>query len=170
MTVTGDIRWVKVHYLDASALVKLVADDDDEKDGRAALREFYNSHGHHYATSYCIAEALSAFKLKWLRKKITLGEYIKDVREFFRLVLSHLTVDEVPLSVEILDEADRLMKAHKIDFIDSIQLVTVLRGRFAHFAGESQSLFITADRKLAKAARKERVRVCDCTKEAPAPC
>ncbi len=157
---------VKNHYLDASALVKLVAEDADEEPGRAVLRQYYRSHALYYATSYCLAEALSAFKVKWLRGRITQDEYVKDVHEFFRVVVSGLTVDEVPLSLQVHDEAERLMKTHSIDFIDSIQVVTVLRGRFAGLVGGSQSLFITADRALAAAAREEGARVWECTKEA----
>ena len=142
------------------------ADDADEKRGRAALRQYYFGHSHHYATSYCIAEALSAFKVKWLRGRITQDEYVKDVREFSRLVVSSLTVDEVPLSLQVQDEAERLMKAHNIDFVDSLQIVTVLRGRFAGLVGGSRSLFITADRALAAAARQEGARVWECTTEA----
>lgn len=146
---------VKYHYLDASALVKLVAEDADEEPGRNELRTYYRDHDLYCTTSYCIAEALSAFKLKWLRKKVTQDEYVRDVREFFRVVVSGLTVDEVPLSLRVLDEAERLMKAHEIDFIDSIQVVTVLHGKLSVLTGDSRSLFITADRKLATAARQE---------------
>ena len=157
---------VKVHYLDASALVKLVADDADEEPGRAVLRQYYFGHAQHYATSYCLAEALSAFKVKWLRKMISQDDYVRDVRDFFRVVVSGLAVDEVPLSVQVQNEAERLMKTYGIDFIDSIQVVTVLRGRFAGLVGGSQSLFITADRTLAAVARQEGTRVWECTTEA----
>jgi predicted nucleic acid-binding protein len=152
-------------YLDASALVKLVADDSDDEPGRAVLRDYYYRNGPYYATSYCLAEALSAFKLKWLRKRISQDEYFKDVRDFFRLVVSGLTVDEVPLSLQVLADAERLMKAHPIDFIDSIQVVTILKGKFSGLGGPSKSLFITADHTLADAARDEGGRVWDCIKE-----
>lgn len=59
------------------------------------------------------------------------------------------------------------MKAHGIDFIDSIQVVTVLHGRFSVFTGDPQSLFITTDKALAKAARQEGARVWECRKEPP---
>lgn len=71
---------VKAHCLDASALVKLVADDADEEPGREVLRTYYRNHSSRYSTSFCVAEALSAFKQKFLRNKITRAEYIKDVR------------------------------------------------------------------------------------------
>jgi hypothetical protein len=56
---TMQVRYsVKAHYLDASALVKLVADDSDEEPGRDVLRKYYHEHSNRYATSYCITEAL----------------------------------------------------------------------------------------------------------------
>lgn len=116
---------VKVHYLDASALVKLVADDPDEEPGRDALRRYYHSHACRYATSYCATEAFSAFKLKFLRKQITEDQYIQSVRDFIQRVIGgNLQIDEVPiLSPVVFTEAERLIKAYKIDFIDCFQLL-----------------------------------------------
>ena len=161
-----DAGAVANYYLDASALVKLVADDVDEGPGRVELRRRFHGEQLSYSTSYCIAEALSAFKVKWLRGRITQSQYHRDVREFFRLVVSGLTVDEVPLSAQVLNEAERLMAAHSIDFVDAIQVVTVVRGRFAGLVGGSQTVLITADRELARAARAEGCRVWECTTEA----
>jgi rRNA-processing protein FCF1 len=41
-----------------------------------------------------------------------------------------------------------------------------MQGQFKVLVGESQSILITADRELAKAARAEGVRVWECTSEA----
>ena len=92
---------------------------------------------------------------------------MRTVREFFRLVWSACEVEDVPLSVDVQREAERLMRTHRLDFIDSIQLVTVLHGRFAGLVRGSKSVFITADRALAVAGRSEGVRVWECTTE---PC
>jgi predicted nucleic acid-binding protein len=161
---------VKAHYLDASALVKLVADDADEEPGREVLRAYYRSHSSRYSTSFCVAEALSAFKQKFLRNKITRAEYIKDVRNFIRTVIGgNLQIDEVNLLKPIVvTEAERLITKYDIDFIDCFQIVTVLHGQFRVFCDESKSILITADRELAKVARAEGARVWECTSE-PAP-
>jgi hypothetical protein len=71
----------------------------------------------------------------------------------------------VPVSLQLLDEAERFMRAYAIDFIDAIQVVTVLHGRFAALVEGSRSLFITADRDLARAARDLGGRVWECTTE-----
>jgi hypothetical protein len=58
--------WCKAHYLDASALVKLVDDSAGESEGRDALRKYCNDHASMYSTSYCLAEAFGVFKRKFL--------------------------------------------------------------------------------------------------------
>jgi len=104
-------HWGKAHYLDASALVKLVADDPDEEPGRDVLRKYYWQHtASVYATSYCITETFSAFKRKLLRRRITEDQYIKYVLEFRRLVLGvNLRIDEVPILLLIVStKAERI--------------------------------------------------------------
>jgi predicted nucleic acid-binding protein len=145
---------VRCHYWDASAVVKIVADDVAEVPGRDSVRAFFFEHGLHYATSYTLAEALNVFKLKWLRHDISVEQYFRDVREFFRLVVSSTEEDHVPISVQILEHAERIMAEHELDFVDALQLVTVLRGKFSVLVGDSASLFVTADHDLAVAARK----------------
>lgn len=160
---------VKAHYLDASALVKLVADDPDEAPGREVLRKYYHEHSCRYATSFCVTEAFSAFKWKFLRKQIAEDQYIKYVRDFIGVIGTNLEIDEVPILWPVVfSEAERLIKKYKIDFIDCFQIVTILRGQFRRFGPESKSILITGDRELAKAARAEGAKVWECTSE-PAP-
>jgi predicted nucleic acid-binding protein len=163
--------WCKAHYLDASALVKLVADDPDEAPGRDILREYYRQHtASVYSTSFSIGEALSAFKMKFKRGRITESQYIKYVRDFIgQTVGANLRIDEVPiLSPIVVSEAERLIKVHKIDFLDCFQIVTIMQGKFHVLGSYSKSILITADRDLAKAARAEGAKVLECTSE-PAP-
>jgi predicted nucleic acid-binding protein len=161
---------VKAHYLDASALVKLVADDQDEEPGRDILRKYYREHSNRYATSYSVSEALSAFKSKFLRGRIAESQYIKYVQDFIRTVVgANLQIDEVSILAPVVhQEAERLIKTYKIDFLDCFQIVTILHGRFRHLGPESKSILITGDRDLAKAARAEGPGVWECTSE-PAP-
>jgi hypothetical protein len=55
-----------------------------------------------------------------------------------------------------------MIKQHGIDFLDCLQIVTILHGQFRHLGPNSKSLLITADEELAKAARAEGVNVWDC--------
>lgn len=155
-------------YLDASALVKLVADDDDENDGREAVRNLYSNNANMYATSYCVTEALGAFKRKFNHKQISQEEYVRYCMDFTKKVLGgSLHIDEVPIvSVPIFQHAERLMIKYAIDFVDSLQLITLLHGKFSIMINESQSLLVTADDALANAARKEGARVWQCRTEA----
>ncbi len=158
------------HYLDASALVRLIADDPDEMPGRVALQRYYWNHPNMYATSYCVVEALSAFKLKFKRHKIIEDQYVKFVEDFIRTVVgANLMIDEVSILLpRIISEAQRLIRRHRIDFIDSIQIVTILHGRFSPLDEDPKSILITADLDLAKAARAEGARVWEIGSE-PAP-
>jgi predicted nucleic acid-binding protein len=160
-------KWCKSHYLDASALVKLVADDSDEEPGRKALRDYHKANiASVYATSYSVAETLSVFKRKSLHKKISQEQYLKYVQDFLRTVIGrkNLRIDEVPI-LSVYSKAERLIKTYKIDFLDCLQIVTIMEGYFRHMVSDSQSILITADRDLAKAARAEGAKVWECTSE-----
>ena len=161
---------VKVHYLDASALVKLVADDPDEEPGRTAVRNYYETQSCMMATSHCLSEALSAFKSKFLRKRISRDDYITYVDTFInRTVGWKLEIGEMPiLSPKLLTEAGGLIRKYDLDFVDCVQIVTILHGKNRVFCGDSKSILITADHALAKAARAEGARVWECTSE-PSP-
>jgi predicted nucleic acid-binding protein len=155
-------------YFDASALVKLVADDDDEKDGREAVRNLYWNNANMYATSYCVTEALGVFKRKFNHKKIGQDDYVRYCMDFAKKILGgNLHIDEVSIvSLPVFQDAERLITKHGIDFIDCLQLVTLLRGKFNIMIDQSRSLLVTADEALARAARAEGASVWQCRTEA----
>ena len=171
----------KVCYLDASALVKLVADDPDEEPGRTVVRNYYYSHANMMATPYCVAEALSVFKRKFVHKKISRDEYMRYVKTFVGTVIGRLEIDEPKFSewngnyppilstLKLLREAETLLKKQDLDFIDCVQIATIRHGKYSLWCGDSKSILITADRDLAKAARAEDAKVWDCTSEPPPP-
>jgi predicted nucleic acid-binding protein len=167
--------WIRSHYLDASALVKLVADDEAERPGRQPLRDYYWANAANvYSTSHSVTEALSAFKHKYVRKKINREQYKKYIHDFLKLTIgANLRVEdaeeEIPLLSPIVEqEAERMIDAYPIDFLDCFQLVVIKRGQFRHMVGGSKTLLITADRELAKAARRQGLSVWNCVDE-PAP-
>lgn len=166
-------KYCKANYFDASALVKLIADDPDEAPGRNAMRDYYWSNtASVYATAYSVTETLSAFKRKHLNGKISGDVYLDYITKFLqRTIGSNLQVDDTVsiLSPVVRTEAERLFKAHRIDFLDCFQIVTIKYGQFRFSVENSQSILITADRALARAARSEDVKVWECTTE-PAPC
>lgn len=160
---------IKVHYFDASALVKLAADDPDEEPGRDTLRTYFREHGARYTVSFCVAEALGAFKRKFLRKTISEVQYLKSVQGLIRDVGNHFQIDELDVLLPVVrTEFEQLVSKYKIDFIDCLQIATIKHGKYRIFDGPSKSILITADRELAEVARTEGLRVWECTSE-PAP-
>jgi predicted nucleic acid-binding protein len=163
--------WCKASYFDTSALVKLVSDDQSEEQGREAVRKYYWSHiASLYTTPYCVAETFGVFKRKFLREQVTKDQYLKDIQTFTSTFLGcNLRQDQVAvLSPVVFSETERLVNQHGIDFVDCLQIVTLLHGQFSKLGPNSKSLLITADAELAKVARAERARVWECRTE-PAP-
>jgi predicted nucleic acid-binding protein len=158
---------IKVHYFDASALVKLVADDSDEEQGRDTLRDYHRQHAHPgYTTSFCVAEAFGVLKRKFLQKKISEVQYLKFVKDLIRVVGNTFQLDELEILLPLVSsEFERLVTNYKIDFVDCLQIATIKHGKYRIFDGPSKSILITADRELAKAARAEGARVWECTSE-----
>ena len=157
---------VKVRYLDASAIVKIFIDED----GSAPVRDLYYSSSGFCATSLCLTEALGAIKGKWRRKEIDDERYFDSTKRLLVDAWSEtLKIDEIPLlsipGIRLVEEA---AKRHSLDWSDALQLVTILRGTYSHFAGESRTVFVSADKKLVKAARWEGIRTWWCNKE-PTP-
>jgi uncharacterized protein with PIN domain len=54
MAGSGKVDYVRVHYLDASALVKLLVDEP----GSSRLKEYFDNPNVFRMTSLCFAEAL----------------------------------------------------------------------------------------------------------------
>jgi predicted nucleic acid-binding protein len=163
--MTGEVGTVRVHYLDASALVKLIVDEPNN----SRLKEYFNKSHVFRMTSLCFAEALGVLKVKYLyRKEITEKGYLR--RSYLLTVYlreGRIKLDEVPLTdATTFDDVEEIVKKHQIDVSDALQIVTLKKGRYRSFVGESQSLLITADADLAKAARSEGLQVWDCINEA----
>jgi predicted nucleic acid-binding protein len=152
--------------LDASALVKLVIDEGDH----ILVRDFYYKHPNCHATLPCLMEALGAIKAKWVHKHISHEAYLKATRQ---LVIDawgkKIRPDNVDLfTPEGLNAVEAFAKKHNLDLSDALQLETLINGTFKHFADDSRPILITADEKLAEAAKREGIRVWNCSKE-PAP-
>lgn len=157
-------RSVKAHYLDASALIKLLIDIKEEEGGRESLRTYFNANTGFHTTSLCFAEAFGVLKVKYFYKKeIRQEEYLKAVEN---LIWGKIEIDDVPIrQFEVFTEAKRLVSQYQIDLSDAMQIVTIMKGKYSVLCDRSKSILITADKLLAKAAREEGVRVWDCLTE-----
>lgn len=168
------VKKVRDHYMDASALVKLAVDTPDEEHGRAVLRDYYWNNANMLATSHSLTEALAVIKGKRKSGKLTPDQYWETVDRFIMHTIgARLRVrdDEelVPLlSPTVLGEANRLIFAYGIDFLDAFQLIVLRHGSSQHMIYNSQTLLINADRELTKAARAEGLAAWCCLDE-PSP-
>ena len=153
--------WVRAHYLDASALVKLVVDEPDSR----AVRDFFQANTNFHTTSLCLGEALGVLKGKWSRSEISSDAYYAGTR---RLIIDawgkRIALDNVELLEPMMHpQVEAMAKKYGLDLSDALQLVTILKGRFSTLGPNSSSALITADKGLAKAAEAEKIRVWNCS-------
>lgn len=147
-------RPLRPNYLDASILVKLVVDEDYS----ARVRDyvFAPSQSWRLCTSYCYIEGLGTLKLKHCRGELSQRAYIAASRRMMRLVKDEeirILPGDLP-SFRAFAEAERIVKAYGIDFLDAFQVLSV-RESWPYLAPPSQPLLVTADSGLAKAAKRE---------------
>ena len=151
------------HYLDTSALIKLLIIEPDSEN----IRNFFEQNRMFYTTSVCFAEALGVLKAKMSKKRgeLTPEEYIETSKKLMIWIFGdRIQIDEVPLSrPDNFKEAEQLVKKYNIDLADAMQIITLLKGKFSKFI--DGSMLITADNDLSEAARKEKIRVWNCVKE-----
>lgn len=153
-------RWAKAHFLDASALVKLVV----EENGSESLRNYFNANASFCTTPLCLGEALGALKGKWGRKEIEESAYFSATR---RLIIDawgkRIEIDDISfLTPTVHSEVENLAKKHTLDLSDALQIITIKNGRYSRLGPNSASVLITADAKLGTAAAQEGIRVWNC--------
>jgi len=149
---------IRANCFDASALLKLYI----QEDGSAILRAYWNREPTKFTTSLCFYEALTQLKVcHFYRKVLDLAAY-KDAT--LNLCAWYSTVSESItelnfLSPEVFFAAQRTAETYKLDLSDAFQIHSVKEGFFSKLHGDSKTILVTADDKLAKAARSEGIRV-----------
>jgi len=151
---------IRTHYLDASALVKLLV----EEDGSLVVRTYIGPHATRIVTSLCFAETLGVLKAKHLRNLLSNEQYLSACEELMASIRNEtLEIEDIDISQrETYEEVEYLAKKHSLDISDAFQLVTLKRGLLSSLEGESRPILITADKRLATAAKSEGYRVWDC--------
>jgi predicted nucleic acid-binding protein len=149
--------WVRIHYLDTSAIVKLLVSEPYSR----RIKSYFNCHTNFYTTSICFAEALGVLKVKYFYHSIINKEtYYASCNYLTVLVKQHLVIDDIEISdSKVFNEVEQLADKYSIDIADSLQIYTIREGAFSRFRGESQPILITADKKLAMAVRAEGMKV-----------
>ena len=153
----------RTHYLHASALVKLVIPEDHADKLRA-----YCGRALLASTSLCFGEALGVLKGKWTHNRLTQEEYLAACEELFAHVRNEtLEIEDSPIfSRASYDEIERLAQKHSIDISDALQLLTLRSGTYSKLEGTARASLVTADRKLANAAKAEGMTAWDCVHDA----
>lgn len=149
---------LKLYFLDASAIVKLVADEK----GSNLIRDCFNSLNHtFFTTNFCFFESLSVLKRKWCNQKISKNEYI----DYCCLLFCYkeekrIKIHEYPLeNLHDFRKLEQLTEKYNIDISDGLQLLSIKETILAKFVEESETTLITADKDLSKSAEKEGVKV-----------
>lgn len=160
---------VKVRYLDASVLIKLVV--AEERDGDL-IRDFFHRNTNFCTTSFCLAEALGRLKGLWRKGrndglKLSMDQYFKATQE---LIINawgkRIEIDELKLLDPLIHtDVENMAKKHNIDLSDALQIITIKKGQYSILVSDSASVLITADGPLAEAAKSEGIRVWNCIKE-----
>jgi len=155
----------RANCFDASALLKVFTTED----GSALVRDYFNHRSPtKYTTPFCFYEALSVLKVKWLYRKVLTKEQYTEAA--FRLVAwfeaSTRYAKDIDLKSPIVFSKVRsLAETYSIDLSDAFQILSVKEGYFSHLINQSQTVLVTADEALAKAARTEGVRSWYCLGE-----
>lgn len=161
--MTDEPDSIRYELLDASAAVKLFVDEP----GSVRLRQSRDG-GVFAITTPCLIETLSALKRKWIRKEIADATYYS----LTYVVPRHFEGRIRDVSIEdsnALYAISKLGEKHRLDFVDALQIYSLLHGPLAPFCGGSKSLLVTADDALAVAARIEGLKVWDVMREAEPP-
>lgn len=144
---------IRTHYLDASAIVKLLIDEE----GSDAVRSYLGPHATWVTTSLCFAETLGVLKAKQVHKHISMEKYLGACEELMAHIRGQtITIEDVGLTERaVFDEVEVLCERHALDLSDGCQLLTLRNGRLSRLEGDSRPILVTADKKLAKAARRD---------------
>lgn len=155
----------RANCFDASALIKVFT----RETGSELVRDYFNNRSPtKYTTPFCFYEALNVLKVKWLyRKEINQAEYAEAA---FRLVAWFGASSRYAQDIDLKEpvtffKVRELVDRYSLDLSDAFQILSVKEGYFSHLANDSQTVLVTADETLAKAARLEGVKSWYCLGE-----
>jgi predicted nucleic acid-binding protein len=159
------VEYLRHTYLDASAAVKLVIDEP----GTSHILKYFDSNSQFYMTSLCFAEALGVLKRKAANKQITRDGYFNACSDLISFLDDeYIQLDDtLKIGLVTFNEAENVARQYGLDLSDALQIITV-KDRFKHWAHESKTVLVTADRALADAGTKEGLRIWNC-EDTPKP-
>jgi predicted nucleic acid-binding protein len=153
----------RVHYVDASVLVKLAI----KETGSETIETYMAAEptSKFYATSFSFAETLGGLKSKYSYKEIDQETYAKAGDLLKGTIGDRIELVDVDISEsEIFWEVEKTTKLYALDIVDAYQIVTIKKDLFSRVS-ESEPILMTADSELAEVGRKEGLKVWDCLQE-----
>jgi len=148
------MNFIRIAYLDASALVALFV----EEPFTARLRSGLASTDQRRTNMYCIVEALGVLKRKRNDDLLSVQQYADITYEMLAYVRGPtIDIERVSLTeLDVFAQAEQYVTRHGLDFIDALQLFILLFGSGECFRGSrSEAFLVTLDKGLADAVRKE---------------
>ncbi|MBU2984032.1 type II toxin-antitoxin system VapC family toxin [Saccharophagus degradans] len=152
----------RANFFDASALIKVFTNEY----GSERVTEYFNNQAPtKFTTPFCLYETLNILKSKWVyREELSKEQYLEccfKLLSWYRLANEHVADLEL-FDPVVLDKVQSLVGLYSLDVSDALQLLTVKAGDFSFFVEESETLFVTADKGLALAAKKENIKTWCC--------
>lgn len=154
----------RADFFDASALARVYTEEPHS----GVVREYFRRAATKYTTPYCFYEAMNVLKGKWAHKdQLTHQQYLDAA---FQLAAwygaSSSRVKDLDFTDPMTFKAARdIAERHMLDLSDAFQIVSVKSGDFSVLVNESATVLVTADVRLAEAAKKEGLRVWDVVRE-----
>ena len=154
MKISSDLKTWKYArlFLDTNALVNLLLLPDFKENGAENLDNYLKETGIRIHTcDYCIGEVMGVLKRKWQHKNekphLTTDGYLMIINRL-NWNIDHNTYVLAKLSLSNKDnELHKIVKKYRIDYIDALLLNYTLKSK-------DHDLFVTGDRRLAKAANE----------------
>ncbi len=133
------------------------------------MREYFNHRSPtKYTTPFCFYETLSVLKVKWLyRKELTKVEYNEAA---FHLVAWYGAATRHGTDIDFKEPlvffaAQEIAERYDLDLSDAFQILSVKEGYFSCLINDSQTVLVTADERLARAAQSEGIKAWFCLGE-----
>jgi predicted nucleic acid-binding protein len=146
----------RTNLLDASALVKLVVIEEERSD---KLRRYLATESSWYTTPFCFYEALGVLKVQHYYRHTLTEQQFRDasfhLMAEFRATPNVHDLDLTDPSLFVL--VQEIAKTHTIDLSDAFQIASIVKG--CPLAGDSKTVLVTDDKKLARAARAQNCKV-----------
>jgi predicted nucleic acid-binding protein len=149
-------------YIDASALIKYLKYED----GSEQIVEFINNNVNLCVTSICMSEALGALKAQSYNKQDP--GYYPAVKKFMMLLFNgkfEIEDSNFHSNYDLIELIDDYSNKFQLDFSDAMQLVTIQHGKYSFLGPNSNSVFVSADKKLIKSARSLGIQTWDCLED-----